>query len=240
MQGADRQAVRRRPAHRAARPGRARHPGGHRRRRAHLRRRPRRAARRRSTCCTPTTSSSAACAARSATPSPRWPAACDFVVAQGTEAGGHTGTVATMALVPAGRRRGRRPGAGRRRRRALRRPRPGRRRSRSAPTACGSAPASSPRPRPAPSPATRRRCSATAEDGTVISRVVHRQDLPGRAQRLDAALRGAPRRAAAVPRAGDRLGQGRRQPPRRPRRHRRSTRARSSCPAGRASARSTS
>ncbi|HEY3486083.1 MAG TPA: nitronate monooxygenase, partial [Ilumatobacteraceae bacterium] len=25
---------------------------------------------------------------------------CDFVVAQGTEAGGHTGTVATMALVP--------------------------------------------------------------------------------------------------------------------------------------------
>ena len=25
---------------------------------------------------------------------------CDFVVAQGTEAGGHTGTIATMALVP--------------------------------------------------------------------------------------------------------------------------------------------
>ena len=27
-------------------------------------------------------------------------AGCDIVVAQGTEAGGHTGTVATMALVP--------------------------------------------------------------------------------------------------------------------------------------------
>ena len=27
-------------------------------------------------------------------------AGCDFVIAQGTEAGGHTGTVATMPLVP--------------------------------------------------------------------------------------------------------------------------------------------
>ena len=45
---------------------------------------------------------------------------------------------------------------------------------------------------------------------------LHRQDLPRRAQRVDAALRGAPRRAAAVPGPGVRLGAGRRQPPRRP------------------------
>ena len=61
---------------------------------------------------------------------------------------------------------------------------------------------------------------ATAEDGTVISRCVHRQDLPRRAQRVDQPLRAAPGGAAAVPRTGDRLGQGRRQPPRLPRRHR--------------------
>ena len=54
-------------------------------------------------------------------------AGCDMVVAQGTEAGGHTGQVATMPLVPADRRRGRRrhPGGGGRRHR--RRPRTGRR-----------------------------------------------------------------------------------------------------------------
>ena len=51
-------------------------------------------------------------------------AGCDIVVAQGTEAGGHTGQIATMPLVPADRRRGRRPGAGRRRGRDLRRSRP--------------------------------------------------------------------------------------------------------------------
>ena len=41
-----------------------------------------------------------ACAARSATPIAAVASGCDFVVAQGTEAGGHTGQVATMALVP--------------------------------------------------------------------------------------------------------------------------------------------
>ena len=65
-----------------------------------LRRRPRRAARRHRPPATRRTCSSAACAARSATPRAPWPAAVDFVVAQGTEAGGHTGFVATMALVP--------------------------------------------------------------------------------------------------------------------------------------------
>ena len=185
-------------------PGRARHPDGDRRRRPHLRRRPRRAPRGRSTCCTTTTSSSAACAARCATPSPRSPAACDFVVAQGTEAGGHTGHGRHDGARAAGRRRRRRPGARRRRRRPVRRARAWRPRSRSAPTACGSAPASSPRPRPAPSTATRRRCCATAEDGTVDQPRVHRQDLPRRAQRVDQPLRGAPRGAAAVPRPGDR------------------------------------
>ena len=78
------------------------------------------------------------------------------MVAQGTEAGGHTGQIATMSLVPqivdavgdrvpvvaAG---GLYDGRGLAAALAL------------APTACGSAPASSPRPRPARSPATRRR-----------------------------------------------------------------------------------
>ena len=50
--------------------------------------------------CHETTCWSRTCAARSATPSPRSRPGCDFVVAQGTEAGGHTGTVATMPLVP--------------------------------------------------------------------------------------------------------------------------------------------
>ena len=52
---------------------------------------------------------------------------CDFVVAQGTEAGGHTGTVATMALVPQVVDAVGEQVPGRRRRRPVRRPRPGRR-----------------------------------------------------------------------------------------------------------------
>ena len=50
--------------------------------------------------CTTTTCSSSTCAARSATRLGRGRGGCDLVVAQGTEAGGHTGQVATMALVP--------------------------------------------------------------------------------------------------------------------------------------------
>ena len=84
-------------------------------------------------------------------------AGCDFVIAQGTEAGGHTGTVATLPLVPQIVDEVGDAGARRRGRRHLRRSRAGRGRSRSAPTACGSAPASSRRPKRAPCPATRKR-----------------------------------------------------------------------------------
>ena len=59
-------------------------------------------------------------------------------------------------------------------------------------------------PRRAPSPATRRRCSATRRGRHRGQPRLHRQDLPRRAQRMDAALRGAPRRAAAVPGPGRR------------------------------------
>ena len=95
---------------------------------------------------------------------------CDFVVAQGTEAGGHTGHGGDDGARPAGRRRRRRAGAGRRRRRPVRRPRPGRRADARRRRRRGSAPASSPRPRRGPSTATRRRCWRLPEDGTVISR----------------------------------------------------------------------
>ena len=71
-----------------------------RRRRPHLRGRARRASRRGRRPARRPTCSSARCAARSATPISAVASGCDFVVAQGTEAGGHTGTVATMALVP--------------------------------------------------------------------------------------------------------------------------------------------
>ena len=58
---------------------------------------------------------------------------------------------------------------------------------------------------PRPSPATRRRCSAPAEDGTVVSPGLHRQDVPGRAQRLHPGTsRTHPDELAAVPGAGGR------------------------------------
>ena len=47
-----------------------------------------------------TTSSSSTCAARSRHAVAAVDAGCDLVVAQGTEAGGHTGQVATLPLVP--------------------------------------------------------------------------------------------------------------------------------------------
>ena len=53
-----------------------------------------------SSCATRATCSWRSCAARSATPSPRSRPGCDIVIAQGTEAGGHTGQIATLALVP--------------------------------------------------------------------------------------------------------------------------------------------
>ena len=53
-----------------------------------------------STSATATTSWWSTCAARSSHARRALEAGCDIVVAQGTEAGGHTGLVATMPLVP--------------------------------------------------------------------------------------------------------------------------------------------
>ena len=164
---------------------------------------------------------------------------CDFVVAQGTEAGGHTGTVATMALVPqvvdavgeqvpvvaaGGLYDGRGLAA------ALTLGADG--------VWIGTRFIATPEAR------VRRRLQgdAAGDAGGRHGRQpgVHRQDVPGRAQRVDAALRGAPRRAAAVPRPGVRVVEGRRQPPRLRRRAPPSTSAASSCRAARASGPSTS
>ena len=97
-------------------------------------------------------------------------AGCDIVVAQGTEAGGHTGHGRDHGTRPPGRRRGRRPRARGRRRRHLRRPRPRRRARARRRRRVDRDAASSRRPRRAPSPATRTRCSRIHEDGTVVSR----------------------------------------------------------------------
>ena len=140
---------------------------------------------------------------------------------------------------PPGGRRGRRPGAGRRRRRPVRRPRPRR--------------LARPRRRRGvdrhplhrhPGGAGGERLQGGAA-GDPRGRhgdlqVLHRQDLPGRAQRLDEPLRGAPGGAAAVPPAGVRLlrrpGSTTSGPPTAPR----STSPGSSCRPARAPGRSTS
>ena len=124
-------------------------------------------------------------------------AGCDLVVAQGTEAGGHTGQVATMPLVPqivdaVGDRVPVVAAGGH-----LRRPRPrGRARARCR-RRLGRARASSPRPRRARRLATRTRCSRPREDGTVVSQAFIGQADARRAQRDHAALRRAPRGAAS-------------------------------------------
>ncbi len=99
-------------------------------------------------------------------------AGADIVVAQGTEAGGHTGPIATFGLV----RRSSTPSATRsrgRRRRHRRQPRPRRRSSPRRRRRSGSAPASSPRPRPAWSTATGTGSCELPEDR-------HRDRLPRR------------------------------------------------------------
>ena len=132
---------------------------------------------------------------------------CDFVVAQGTEGGGHTGTVATMALVPqvvdavgeqvpvvaaGGLYDGRGLAA------ALTLGADG--------VWIGTRFIATPEAR-----------SVDGYKETLLGHArgrhghqpgVHRQDVPRRAQRLDPALRGAPRRAAAVPRPGVRRRPG--------------------------------
>ena len=126
--GATDQALRRRPAHRAA-------PRTSRRRSATS-----------SRAAPPCSSPGSACPARSSTCATRSgvlvvvnmcgkvrhavaavEAGCDIVVAQGTEAGGHTGPGRHDGARPPGRRRRGRPGPGRRRRRHRRRAGPGRR-----------------------------------------------------------------------------------------------------------------
>ena len=142
----------------------------------------------------------------------------DFVVAQGTEAGGHTGFVATMALVPqvvdavgdqvpvvaAG---GLFDGRGLAASLALG----------ADGVWIGTRFIATPEAQAVNGYKETLRRAARGRHGDL--QVVHRQDLPGRAQRLDEPLRGAPRRAAAVPPAGVRLQPGRRQPPRRAERH---------------------
>ncbi len=142
---------------------------------------------------------------------------CDFVVAQGTEAGGHTGFVATMALVPqvvdavgesmpvvaaGGLFDGRGLAA------ALSLGADG--------VWIGTRFIATPEARAVRG--YKDQLLAIGEDGTVDLQGLHRQDLPGGAQRVDEPLREPPRRAQAVSRAGLHLGPGQRQSPRLPRR----------------------
>ena len=93
----------------------------------------------------------------------------DIIIAQGYEAGGHTGEVATMVLIPdvvdavA-------PVPGARRRRHRLRPADGRGAWRSAPPACGPARSGSPSPRTARRPSSPRSCSPPPPRDTVRSR----------------------------------------------------------------------
>ena len=141
-------------------------------------------------------------------------AGCDIVVAQGTEAGGHTGKIATFALVPqivdaVGERvpvvaaggivdgRGLAAVARARRRRHLgRHPLHRHARGQQRARLQGGA---------APHPRGRHR----GHQG------VHRQDVPRDREHLHEGLRRRRRRARAVPDAGREVDAGRRQPPRR-------------------------
>ena len=167
-------------------------------------------------------------------------AGCDIVVAQGTEAGGHTGQVATMALVPqvvdavgdqvpvvaAG---GLFDGRGLAASLALG----------ADGVWMGTRFIATPEARAVPgykdAPALDRRGRHRHHPG------LHRQDVPGGAQRLHPVLGGAHRRAAALPGPVRPLHERRRQPPGRRRAHRRaSTPTRSSGRPARAPAPSTS
>ncbi|MEZ5309292.1 MAG: nitronate monooxygenase [Microthrixaceae bacterium] len=127
-------------------------------------------------------------------------AGCDIVVAQGTEAGGHTGRVASFALIPqivdavgdrvpvvaAGAINDGRPVA----------------RCAWARMESGSEPVSSPHQRHAPSPATRIGSSARTPMEP-SSRGLHGQDLPCDQQRLCGRVRSQRSYGRPFPRAGD-------------------------------------
>ena len=165
-------------------------------------------------------------------------AGCDFVIAQGTEAGGHTGTVATLPLVPQivdevgdrvpggrGRRHLRRAWA-RGRARARRRRRVDRHSlHRDARSAHGSGLQGSVDPH------------ARGRHGH--QQGLHGQDVARGAQRVDAVHRRASGGAAPVPRADDRARSRRRRCTSVATRRPTSTPTRSATRRGRASARST-
>ena len=235
------QAVRRRPADRRC-PGQVRDQDRrrHRRRRPGLRGRPRRAPRRHRPAARAATSWSASMCGKV-----RHAVAAVAERLRLRRRPGHRGRRPHRhgrhhgARAP-GRRRRRRPGAGRRRRRAVRRPRPGRRRWRSAPTACGSAPASSPPPRPAP-------CGLQGDAARPSPRTARSSAGPTPARPAGSCAttgrstsRSTPRSCSRSRHQVVRLGAGRRQPPRRARRHRGRRAPRSSARAARASAPSTS
>ena len=179
-------------------PGRGRHRRRHQGRREHLRRRARRAPRRRSTPSTTPTSSSGRCAARFAMPSPPSPAGATSSSPRGPRP---AGTPAPWPRWPSCPRWSTRWPS----------------RSRSSPpagssTVGGSLPSlalgadgvwigtrfiATPEARSVDG--YKEALIDTAEDGTVITPRLHRQDLPGGAQRVDPALRRAPRRAPAFP-----------------------------------------
>jgi enoyl-[acyl-carrier protein] reductase II len=150
-------------------------------------------------------------------------AGCDFVIAQGTEAGGHTGTVATMPLVPqivdaVGARVPVVAAGGIFDGRGL-----------AAALALGAAGVwigtrfiATPEARAVPG--YKDALVRAAEDGTVVSRAFTGKTFARGPQRTDAALRGAPRGAAPVPAAAVHRDERRLDAPRRRRAHRRRSR----------------
>ncbi len=170
----------------------------HRWRRHRLRGGPRRPFRSRRTHAIATTWSSSACAAKS--PCVRAvEAGCDLVVAQGTEAGGHTGQVASLPLIPqivdavGGTSPWWRPVASSTA--AASRPP-----SRSGRTGSGSAPGSSPHPKARGVRGYKERLLASHEDSDHGESCLFGEDHASGAQPLHRLLRGAPRWAQGLPR----------------------------------------
>ncbi len=158
-------------------------------------------------------------------------AGCDIVVAQGTEAGGHTGQVGDHGPRAPDRRCGGRPRARGRRRRALRRPRARR----------GAHPRRRRHLGGHPLHRHARGTGGAGLQGTLLDVPrgrharhprLHGQDLPSAPHRLRDRLRAVGRHSAAVPGPGVEVDGGRRQPPRRRRDVRRVDPDREFMPAG--------